>query len=63
MQEKKKSFAFADMENKYLVLHQNGKIIQYNTGDNNNQLPIAISANNFIISQFLASTAIADGQQ
>lgn len=48
MQENIKSFAFADMENKFLVLHLDGKIIQCIIGDTGELLAIAISILNFI---------------
>lgn len=50
------------MENKFFVIHWNGEIIQYKIGRYQDQLAIAISAPNFLPSQFLASTVIAEGK-
>ena len=60
VQEKINSFEFAAMENMFLILYWNGKMIQYITRDTKDWFVIAISAPNFISRQFLASPAIVD---
>ena len=62
MKKRIKSYAFSDSENKFFVLHWDGKIIQYIDGSTEDRLAIALSAPNFIPGQFLASPAIADGK-
>ena len=61
MRERIKSYAFSQDGRKFLVLHWDGKIIQYITGENKERLAIAVSSPNYIPGQFLASPAIADG--
>ena len=66
MQVKIKSFTFADMENKFLVLHLDEKIIQYILGDTGDLLAIAITAisvPNIIFGLFLALPAIWNGKE
>lgn len=63
MRENIKSFAFADMENKFLVLHLDWKIIQCIIGYTGELLAIAISILNFIFGQFLALPSIQNGKE
>ena len=62
MRERLKKFEFSEEQTKFLVLHWDGKIIQYITGDTEERLAIAVSAPNFIPGQFIASPAMADGK-
>ena len=52
----------SQFENKILVLHWDGKIIQYLSGKTEDRLAIAISSPHEIPGQFLASPAIGDGK-
>ena len=61
MRERIKSYAVSTDDKKFLVLHWDGKIIQYITGEKEERLAIAVSSPNYIPGQFLASPAIADG--
>ena len=55
-------YAVSETENDFVVLHFDGKIIQYVSGDTEDRLAIGISVPNFIKGQFLASPAMPSGK-
>ena len=62
IRERIKTYGSIDKENGFLVIHWDGKIIQYITGETEERLAIAVSSPHVVPGQFLASPAIANGQ-
>ena len=62
IRERIKTYGSVDKENGFLVIHWDGKIIQYITGETEERLAIAVSSPHVVPGQFLASPAIANGQ-
>ena len=55
-------YAVSETEHDFVVLHFDGKIIQYVSGDTEDRLAIGISVPNFMKGQFLASPAMPSGK-
>ena len=56
------AYAVSETEHDFVVLHFDGKIIQYVSGDTEDRLAIGISVPNFMKGQFLASPAMPSGK-
>ena len=61
IRERVKKYASSETEHDFVVLHFDGKIIQYINGDCDDRLAICISVPNHITGQFLASPAMPGG--
>ena len=62
IRERVKDYARSKTENDFVVLHFDGKIIHYITGEEDDRLAVCISVPNMIPGQFLASPGMPDGK-
>lgn len=62
IRENVKKYAGSETEHDFVVIHFDGKVIHYITGDTDDRLAICMSVPNFIPGQFLASPGMPNGK-